>query len=285
MVVGARPMGDARFDYWATFLTWFDRWLKDDADAKKKIQAWPRLRYYSMGANEWKAADSWPVSGAHPMKLYLSSHGHANSLFGDGQLSFHKMQPASTSADTFAYDPANPVPSLGGALCCTGTSDLVPGAVDQRAVESRQDVLVYSTEPLATRVDVTGHVEAVLFASSSAVDTDFTAKLVDVYPDGRAFNVLEGVLRARYREGQTKEVWMQGNKVYAVTVSLGDTSNSFGVGHRIRLEVSSSNFPEFDRNLNIGGNNAEGTRWVTATNGVYHSNQYPSHLLLTVVND
>jgi putative CocE/NonD family hydrolase len=281
MVVGTRPMGDTRFDYWQTYLTWFDRWLREDATAANKIKEWPRLRYYLMGANAWKTADSWPVHGSEPTKFYLSSAGHANSLFGDGKLS--TSPPATAPIDSFVYDPATPVPSLGGALCCTGTADALPGAMDQRPVEARQDVLVFTSEPLSAGVNVTGQVELELYVSSTAVDTDFTGKLVDVYPDGRAFNVVEGILRARYREGQTREVWMQPGKVYPLRISLGATSNYFGPGHRIRLEVSSSNFPEFDRNLNIGGNNAEGTHWVKATNSVHYSEQYPSHLTLPIV--
>jgi putative CocE/NonD family hydrolase len=283
MVVGTRPMGDTRFDYWGTYLAWFDRWLKDDKVARKQIEAWPRVRYYEMGANAWKSADGWPVRGTHVMNLYLSSQGRANSLFGDGVLAKHEREPGSAGADTFVYDPGNPVPSLGGGLCCTGTDDLIPGAVDQRPVESRHDVLVYTSETLSSDVEVTGQVNMVLFVSSSAVDTDFTAKLIDVYPDGRAFNLMENILRVRYREGQTKEVWMHDGEVYPIHISLGATSNSFGAGHRIRLEVSSSNFPQFDRNLNIGGNNAEGTHWVTATNTVHHSTLYPSRLELPIV--
>jgi putative CocE/NonD family hydrolase len=282
MVVGTRPMGDSRFDYWHTYLTWFDRWLREDSAARDRIKTWPKVRYYLMGANAWKEANNWPVEGAHKVKFYLSGKRRANSVFGDGQLR-EQAPRGGANADTFRYNPAVPVPSLGGALCCTGTADMPAGSVDQRPVEARDDVLVYTSAPLTTGVDVTGQVDATLFVSSSAIDTDFTAKLVDVYPDGRAFNVLEGILRARYREGQEKEIWMHAGEIYPLRISLGATSNYFGPDHRIRLEVSSSNFPEFDRNLNIGGNNAEGTRWVTATNTVHHSPRYPSHLVLPVV--
>jgi putative CocE/NonD family hydrolase len=282
MVVGTRPMGDTRFDYWETYLTWFDRWLKNDLGAAKRIASWPRIRYYAMGANVWKTSDTWPVKGTHTESLYLTSAGHANSLFGDGKLAGSEP-PNGAPVDTFVYDPATPVPSIGGALCCTGTADAPPGALDQRSAEARQDVLVFTSDVLSTGINVTGQVEVELFVSSSTVDTDFTAKLVDVYPDGRAFNVLENILRARYREGQTKEVWMQSGQVYPLRISVGATSNYFGPGHRIRLEVSSSNFPQFDRNLNIGGNNAEGTHWVIATNTVHHSKEYPARLLLPVV--
>jgi uncharacterized protein len=283
MVVGTRPMGDTRFDYWQTYLTWFDHWLKNDESAGRSVNTWPKLRYYEMGADTWQAADGWPVKGTRYVSYKLSSRGHANSLFGDGVLSSTAATSDASASDTFVYDPANPVPSLGGALCCTGTSDALPGAMDQRPIEARNDVLVYTTEPLSSGLNATGPVEAVLYVSSSAVDTDFTVKLIDIYPDGRAFNVLENILRARYRTGFDKEVWMQPHGVYPIRIPLGATSNNFGVGHRIRLEVSSSNFPQFDRNLNIGGNNAEGTHFVTATNTVHHSAQYPSHLILPIV--
>jgi uncharacterized protein len=204
-------------------------------------------------------------------------------VFGDGALSEHGIRAGSASANIFVYDPDNPVPALGGALCCIETPDVVADSMDQCPVEVRQDVLVCTSDIPTREVDVTGPVEATLYVYSSAIDTDFTAKLVDVYPDGRAFNVMETILRARYRDGQTKELWMQADKVYTIHLPLGATSNSFGVGHRIRLEISSSNFPEFDRNLNIVGNNAEGTHWITATNVVHHSQAYPSKLVLPIV--
>lgn len=282
MKVGTRPLGDTRFDYWGTYLTWFDAWLKEDSGARGRIKQWPRIRYYSMGANTWKEAGDWPLKGAQEVKLLLTSRTRANSAFGDGELVRHTAAHP-PDADSFTYDPAAPVPSLGGALCCTGTPDMPAGAVDQRPVEARDDVLVYSTGPLPAGVDVTGPIAAQLYVSSTAVDTDFTAKLVDVYPDGRAFNVLEGILRARYRDGYQREVWMRPGEIYPLRIVLGATSNYFGPGHRIRLEISSSNFPEFDRNLNVGGNNAEATRWQAATNRVYHSAQYPSQLILPVV--
>jgi uncharacterized protein len=284
MVVGTRSMGDTRFDYWQTYLTWFDHWLKDDPAARQKVDAWPRIRYYLMGADAWRTADTWPVKGARDTTFYLASAGHANSSFGDGSL-LEARAAGGAPADTFIYDPANPVPSMGGALCCTGTPDALPGAMDQRLVEAREDVLVYTSGVLSAGVNVTGEVSVDLFVGSSAVDTDFTAKLVDVYPDGRAFNVLENILRARYRMGQEREVWMKPGKVYSLHIPLGATSNYFGPGHRIRLEVSSSNFPQFDRNLNLGGNNVEQTHWVTATNTVHHSPQYPSRLVLPVLAD
>jgi hypothetical protein len=279
-VIGSRPMGDTRFDYWKTYLTWFDYWLKGDQSARKIIDQWPKLRYFEMGENRWREADTWPPPGAKPIHWYLSSKGRANSIFGDGSLS--RTRPTEHGvADSFTYDPDNPVQSLGGAMCCTGTVDAMPGAQDQRPVEARDDVLVYTSESLKSHFNLAGSVDVNLYVASSAVDTDFTAKLVDVYPDGRAFNVLESILRARYRNGFDRESPMEVGKVYRIHIPLGETSNLFEAGHQIRVEVSSSNFPRFDRNLNVGGNNYRATHWVRAVNKVFHSPEYPSELVLT----
>ena len=280
--VGERDMGDTRFDYRNQYLTWFDAWLKDDAAAKRRIRQWPRLRYYAMGRNKWQSASAWPLPGTSQQDFYLGSGGRANSLAGNGTLSRRPNKPP-TLASTFTYDPNDPVPSRGGAICCTGTPDAVPGALDQRPVEARDDVLVFSSDALEREIEVTGDVKLVLYASSDAVDTDFTAKLIDVHPDGRAFNVLESVLRVRYREGQDREVWMRPNEVYELTLLLGATSNVFLPGHRVRLEVSSSNFPRWERNMNRGGVNAEQRSGVPARNTVHHSASHPSRLVLPVV--
>lgn len=281
-IVGEREMGDTRFDYRGTYLTWFDAWLKNDAEARNDIRQWPKLRYFAMGPNVWRSASDWPVPGAADVSLFLTSDGRANSLEGDGRLVRGRAAERGAAADYFVYDPANPVPSLGGPLCCTGTPEPVAGSMDQRPVETRHDVLVYTSAALEQPLNVTGDVRVVLYVSSDAVDTDFTAKLVDVYPDGRAFNVLEGILRARYRQGQDREVWMEPGDVYEMAIPLGPTSNVFLEGHKIRLEVSSSNFPRFERNLNLGGVNVEQVTWAVARNGVHHTAAYPSRLILPV---
>ena len=184
--------------------------------------------------------------------------------------------------DEYVYDPADPVPTVGGNMCCT--NDLLPsGAFDQREVEQRNDVLVYTTPPLEEDLTVIGPVRVELWATSSAPDTDFTAKLVDVYPDGTAYNIQASILRARYRDGFTKKVWMEEGGVYQIQVDMDATSNYFAPGHRIRLQVSSSDFPSYERNLNTGGNNYDETEWVIARNTVHHSRQYPSHLILPVI--
>jgi hypothetical protein len=277
-VVGTRDLGDARFDYWDLYLRWMDHWLKDRSNG---IETMPRVRYYLMGKNEWKTATDWPLPNAVPTKFFFHSAGRANSRFGDGTLSV--APPKDEPADRYQYDPLSPVPSVGGPLCCTGTPDAPEGAFDQTAVETRNDVLVFTSPALATGIEVTGPLQAVLYVSSSARDTDFTVKLVDVYPDGVAYNVQEGILRARYREGYSKQVWMDPEGTYQLRVTVHATSNYFGPGHRIRAEISSSNFPRFDRNLNTGGDNSRDTTMIVARNVLQHSARFPSHLILPVV--
>jgi putative CocE/NonD family hydrolase len=275
-LVGERDLGDARLNYWDIYLRWFDYWLKDRND----IFSMPRVQYYLMGKNEWRTAADWPIPGTQFTKFYLHSGGSANSLNGDGTLS--PVAPGDEPADRFVYDPGNPVPTLGGPMCCT-ESNTPSGSVDQRKVEIRQDVLVYTSAALKEGIEVTGVIDVVLNVSSDARDTDFTAKLIDVYPDGRAFNVQEGILRARYRQGQAKKVWLEAGKVAELRIDVGATSNYFGPGHRIRVEISSSNFPRFDRNLNTGGNNYDETKWIVARNAVHHSRANPSYIILPVV--
>jgi putative CocE/NonD family hydrolase len=279
--VGDRDVGDARFDFWSVYFKWYAYWLKGEKNA---VTSMPRVQYYLMGKNEWRTASDWPVPGTRLTKFFLGSAGHANSLNGDGMLSSEpsKVPSGDEASDSFTYDPGNPVPSLGGPLCCTDGNNAA-GSYDQRKIEIRNDVLVYTTPVISQGIEVTGPIDAVLSVSSDAKDTDFTAKLIDVYPDGRAFNVQEGILRARYREGQTKSVWMPPNEAVVVRIDVGATSNFFGPGHRIRLEVASSNFPRFDRNLNTGGKNYDETAWKVAHNRVHHSGAHPSYLLLPVV--
>jgi len=192
-----------------------------------------------MGLNQWREEDDWPLARAKATKYFLNSHGAANSVRGNGSLD--TAYPGAEPADAFIYDPANPVPTIGGPLCCD-SDHLAPGPKDQRALEDRNDVLVYSTPPLDHDVEVTGPVQLQLYASSSAVDTDFTAKLVDVYPDGSAFNLAEGIVRAKYRNSQANAETLVPGKVYPLTIDLVATSNLFRAEHRIRLEVSSSIF-------------------------------------------
>jgi putative CocE/NonD family hydrolase len=278
-IVGERSVGDARLNYDELVYGWFDYWLKGD-ESKDPAQM-PRVRYYTMGSNQWQTAETWPPQSAEMTTFYLDSEGQANSLFGNGVLTT-QMPDAADQPDAFTYDPMNPVPSVGGNVCCTGGA-IDGGAFDQQELEARQDILVYTTPPLEEGVEISGFIETTLYVSSDAKDTDFTVKLIDVYPDGRAYNLDETIQRVRYREGYDKEVFMEDGEVYKVGLTPMSTSNYFEKGHRIRIEVSSSNFPRFTRNLNTGGNNWDETEGVKARNQVHHSAQYPSQVRLPIV--
>ncbi|RMG21150.1 MAG: CocE/NonD family hydrolase [Bacteroidetes bacterium] len=278
-IVGERNVGDARLNYDEQIYAWFDYWLKGEKNGF--LQNTPRVQYYTMGMNKWQTADSWPPEGAEMTTFYLSSGGAANSLYGDGKLT-NAAPRKNKTPDSFTYDPMNPVPSHGGNVCCTGNA-VQGGAFDQREMETRHDILVYTSEPLEEGIEVSGFIETTLYVSSDAKDTDFTIKLIDVYPDGRAYNLDETIQRARYREGYDKEVFMEPGQVYKLEMTPMSTSNYFAKGHRIRIEVSSSNFPRFERNLNTGGNNYDESEGVVATNQVHHSATYPSQIRLPIV--
>jgi hypothetical protein len=278
-IVGEREVGDATFDWTGLYLKWFDYWLRGVSNA---VTSMPKIQYFLMGKGEWRAADGWPIPGTQFTKFYLHGRGTANGRLGDGVLST-TLPAAGEPPDHYVYDPQTPTPSRGGPVCCTGTPDAPEGAFDQSDVEMRSDILVYTSEPFKEGVEVTGPLSAVLYASSDAKDTDFTAKLIDVYPDGRAFNLQEGVLRARYREGFDHAVFMAPGGVYEIKVDMQATGNYFPPGHRVRLEIASANFPRFDRNLNTGGNNFDEKAWKVARNMIYHSSKYPSHVILPIV--
>jgi uncharacterized protein len=275
-VVGERDMGDARFDYTGFIVRWFDHWLKG---VDNGIEREPHVRAYLMGANEWRTYDTWPPTMAQPVTYYLDSDGKANTRQGNGRLTTSK--PSRSGQDDYAYDPLHPTPSVGGQLCCV--PGVTPGALDQAAVEMRPDVLVYTTPPLTKAVDVSGSIKVTLYLSSDAKDTDLLVKLVDVYPDGRAYNLDEGVQRVRWRDGYVQPVFIKRDTVYKVEVPPLVTSNAFLAGHRIRLEVASSSFPHFERNLNTGGNNYDEKDPVTAHNAIHHAPGYPSAIVLPVV--
>ena len=277
-IVGERSVGDARLDYDALTFGWFDIFLKGEKSAL--LDTLPKVRYYTMGMNKWQTADSWPPAGAETLNYFLASGGNANTAKGDGVLT--TKPPKVDKPDAFSYDPMNPVPSYGGNVCCTGNA-VVGGALDQQKMEQRDDILVYTTEPLKEGMEVSGPVELTLYVSTDVKDTDFTVKLIDVYPDGRAYNLDETIQRARYREGYDKVVWMEKDKVYKVKLGPLTTSNYFEAGHRLRIEVSGSNFPRFDRNMNTGGKNFDETSGPVAHNKVHHSAKYPTSLSLTVV--
>ena len=277
-LVGERDMGDVRFDYDELTYRWFDYWLKGEQNGV--LDDTPRVQFYTMGLNQWQSADSWPPAEAQIETWYLDSDGQANSLFGDGRLT--TTPPETDKPDRFPYDPMVPVLSVGGGVCCTGEA-VEPGSFDQRFSEARHDILVYTSEPLAEAVEITGTIGVTLYVGSDARDTDFSVKLVDVHPDGTAFNLDDTIQRARFREGYDKQVFMEPGEVYELEVSPMSTSALIDKGHRIRIEVSSSNFPRFARNLNTGGNNWDETEGVVAMNVVHHSVEYPSQVRLPIV--
>jgi len=278
-VVGERSVGDARYDYASLMYGWFDHFLKGENN--RLLDTLPKVRYYLMGANQWKSTDTWPPKGAEPMTFYLSSGGKANTLKGDGVLT--TKAPSSDTPDNFTYDPMHPVMSHGGNVCCQANA-LNGGSLDQREMEAQPDILVYTTDPFTEGTEVSGPMTFTVYVSSDRKDTDITVKVLDVYPDGHAYNLDETIQRLRYRDGYDKPVkMMEPGKVYKVALQPMTTSNYFPAGHRLRIEVSSSNFPRFDRNMNTGGNNYDETTGLIAHNSVHHSAQYPSSLQITVV--
>jgi len=278
-IVGERSMGDARLDYNEIAYSFFDRFLK--GENSPRLDALPKVTYFTMGINKWQSADAWPPAGAQPLTFYLASGGKANSIAGDGTLAANA--PDADKPDAFTYDPMNPVLSYGGNVCCTGTA-IQAGAFDQRRMEAREDILIYTSDAFRDGTEVSGPIVPTLYVSSDAKDTDFTVKVLDVYPDGRAYNLDESIQRMRYRDGYDKGLaWMESGKVYKVSLQPLTTSNYFEAGHRLRIEVSSSNFPRFDRNLNTGGNNYDESKGVVAHNVVHHSKQYPSQVTVTIV--
>lgn len=277
--VGARAMGDTSFDTVNEVFNFFDRFLRGNRQAFSDRT--PAVRYFAMGANTWKSAAAWPPQNAEEVRFYLRSSGDANSLYGDGVLS-PEAPDANEPPDTFLYDPMNPVPTVGGGDCCNGGT-VIPGAFDQRAIEVRRDVLVYSSDPLKEPMEVSGFIDIVLNVSSDAKDTDFAVKLVDVAPDGTAWIIDDTIFRARYREGFDSPVFMEDGQTYRIDLSPMTTSIVFGEGHRIRVEVTSSNFPKFVRNLNTGGDNATESEAVAAQNKIHHNAEHPSYLVFPVV--
>jgi putative CocE/NonD family hydrolase len=258
-------------------LRWYDFLFKG---APNEFSGNKPVRIFVMGNNVWRDEDDWPLARAKTTRYFLHSGGKANAAAGDGLLS--TAIPANEAKDWYVYDPANPVPTVGGPLCCD-SAHLAPGPRDQRAVEDRKDVLIYTTPAFTTETEVTGPISLELFASTSAKDTDFTGKLVDVRPDGFAQNLTEGILRLRYRDSRETAQLANPGEIYRLTLDLWATSNVFLPGHRLRLEVSSSNFPRFARNLNTGEDAATDTHMNTATNTIYHDKEHPSALVLPIV--
>ncbi|MBL8177465.1 MAG: CocE/NonD family hydrolase [Bryobacterales bacterium] len=278
----SRKFGDIDFgenahvDEMAQSLRFFDYWLKGADDG---IDSEPPVTLFVMGKNVWRQEKEYPLARTQYTKLYFSGGGNANSDRGDGRLQW--SAPSEGKPDVYRYDPANPVPSLGGNNCC-GTPTPA-GPIDQRPIEKRGDILVYTSDFLNKEIEVTGPVKVILHASSDCVDTDFIAKLVDVFPDGRAIPVAEGIVRARYRESLSAPKPLKPGEVYEFAIDMVGTSNAFLKGHRIRVDITSSHFPQFDRNPNTGEPFGTSANIKVATQTIYHSGARASHIVLPVI--
>lgn len=279
--VGADPTpidfgNNAPVDMQLVYLRWFDYWLKGIDNG---VATEPPIKIFVMGENYWRFENEWPLARTRYTNYYIHSAGKANSNIGDGTLSAEA--PKENATDSFTYNPENPVPSMGGNVCCSAVPS---GPWDQRSVERRDDVLIYTAQAGTEPLEITGPISMTLFAAATAKDTDWTAKLVDVHPNGFAQNIQSGIVRARYRQGAGKPgSLIQPGQVYEYTIDLWATSHVFLPGHRMRLEISSSDFPRFDRNLNTGEDPGTSTRMESSRQTVYHSAQYPSHVVLPVI--
>ncbi len=265
---------DAKLDLGKIQFDWFEYWLKE---RETGVQDWPAVRLFVMGENVWRNEHEWPLARTQLTPWYLHGAGRANTRGGNGSLS--PQTPEAEPPDTYLYDPANPVPTKGG-------NNLVgppAGPFDQSANEERADILVYTSSPLDKAVEVTGPVRVILHAASNAPDTDFTAKLLDVYPDGKAYNLCDGIIRARYRDSSTTPTLIKPGTAYRYEIDLWVTSNLFKPAHRIRVEISSSNFPRFDRNPNTGHDFAVDADLAKAEQTIFHSQDLPSHILLPII--
>ena len=280
--VSGHPENKNRNAGWPRFikeflgLGWNRYWLIDDRHAFPDINK-PSIKYWVMGRNIWRYTEKWPPKNLEYKKLYIHSEGKANSKRGDGLLNFE--EPDKELEDGYTFDPMNPVITRGGR-----NLGILMGAQNQRDAEKRNDVLVYTTEPLMNGIEITGPVKMILYASSSARDTDFMVKLVDVYPRGKAINILDAGIRTRYRNSEDEPSLIEPNKVYRFEINLGNTSIYFRKDHRIRIEITSSNFPRFDINSNLGGE-VRSEDHIIAEQKIYHNQIYPSHLVIPVFNE
>jgi len=255
-------------------LNWNRYWLMNDKISFPEINK-PSIKYWVMGRKIWRYTEDWPPNNIKYQKLYIHSSGKANSRKGDGILNLE--EPINEIEDRYNFDPMNPVITKGGRNLL-----ILKGARDQKDAEKRKDVLVYSTKPLKKGLEITGPIKMILYASSSAKDTDFMVKLVDVYPRGKALNILDAGIRARFRNGESNPSLIEPDKVYRYEIELGNTANYFRKGHRIRIEISSSNFPRFDINSNLGGEGKQGD-YIVAKQRIFHSQEFPSHLIIPIL--
>jgi predicted acyl esterase len=293
------PVADSSVD--ELMLAWFDHFLKGEDN---HVNTGPRVDYFEMGENKWHTTDAWPLTATQFQHWYLVSAGHAASVMGDGALTLTPpgsdvsggavantttevggalaAKPFTATSDEFIYDPSNPVPSVGGHSCCSWTSG-PQGQFDQSAIEQRSDILVYSGQPLKEPLEITGPITMTLYAKSSAPDTDFTVKLVDVFPDGTAINLANGIQDARFRNSLSVPSLIQPGEVYKYTIHVWSTSNLFLPGHRIRVEISSSDFPQFAPNPNTGEPFGVSAKWQIAKQTILHDHDHPSSITLPVI--
>jgi hypothetical protein len=255
-------------------LKWNRYWLMEDEDAFHDINK-PSIKYWTIGKNYWNYTEEWPPDKIKYYKLFIHSAGKANSINSDGILNFE--EPLNEIEDEYIFDPMNPVITKGGR-----NLNILKGAHNQKDAEKREDVLIYSTEKLKKGIEITGPVKMILYASSSATDTDFMVKLVDVYPRGKALNVLDGGIRTRFRNGDRDPSLIEPGKVYKYEIDLGNTSIYFRKNHKIRIEITSSNFPRFDINSNLGGENHPDD-YIIAKQHIFHSQEFPSHLIIPII--
>jgi len=263
---------EANIDLKEVMLRWFDYWLKGKGTG---IMDEPLVKYFLMSANKWCTAQEWPPEGVSFTRYYIHSGGRANSLYGDGLLSTEPSE--DETFDQYTYDPENPVPFPIGEI-----ENII---LDQRSVERRDDVLMYTTSPLKKNVNVVGPIRAKIFASSSAVDTDFVAKLVDVYPNDMAIYLTIGIVRTRYRSSFRKPTLIEPGVIYEYNIDVSNTANQFKKGHRIRLEISSSAFPRFLKNQNTGKDIGTDTESIVARQKIYHTRDYSSYLELPILEE
>jgi putative CocE/NonD family hydrolase len=273
--LGPIDFGDtAIIDLQRIKLAWFDHWLKG---VDNGIMDEPKVDIFTMGRNQWQKSEEWPFKGTSFVKYFLRSGGNANTSFGDGMLSAEQSS-AGEMNDAYIYDPMNPCPNI-------FDSSITPaeGPFDQRPIEMRDDVLVYSTTPLDSDTEVSGPVHAVLYAATSAPDTDFWVQLTDVFPNGFSMHLTEGIIRGRYRKSLETPELLEPEKVHEFKIDLWVTSNLFLRGHKIRLVVSSSSFPKYDRNPNTGHEFGVDAETVSANQRIFHDPKFPSHVVLPIV--
>lgn len=284
----AEPFGDIEFgpnskmDFAEEHMRWYDSRLKNIDNG---IDNEPPIHYFLMGQNIWKFSNSWPLVNTKYTSFYLHSFYGANTIDGDGNLSL--TFPEDEPTDNYTYDPDNPVPSLGGQIMASKAfyemMNTTSGPLDRRPIYSRKDILIYTSEELLSDIEVTGPIKLILYASSSCYDTDFTGTLIDVHPDGKSIIICEGLIRARFRDSIEIPNLIDPEEVYEYHIDMWETSNLFKAGHKIRLEVSSSNHPRFDRNLNTGMHPADDMDIQIANQKIFHNSKYPSRLIIPII--